>query len=104
MKPMRDAKRYLPLLLTAYLAACAMERSERVSSAVQPTLFEYGREVQTQGAYEFENLGPACPRDELVPGCSALRTFTKDYKTKRDEIRAIKKLPARPVLDNASRA
>lgn len=71
---------------------------------MQPTLFEYGREVQAQGADEFDKLGPACPRDELVPGCSVLRTFTKDYKTNRDEIRAIKKQPPQPVLDTATRA
>lgn len=75
------------LLLTTLLTACDKGTS---SSAVQPTLFTYSREVQNQGAIEFEALPPACNRVEVANGCSVIRLFMLDYRTNRKEIKAIK--------------
>jgi len=56
---------------------------------VVPTLQAYSPEFATQLADEWEALPPDCPRIELVPGCSALGTFTSDGMVLRQKIEAV---------------
>lgn len=73
------------LLLAALSTACTTAISN-----VTPPVVSYSREVQAQAASELEAMGPPCPRDTLIEGCSAVHRMIIDFKDTRDQIRAIK--------------
>jgi len=80
--------RLLSLLpLTLLFAACAKEPS----SAVTPKLRVYSRDVQARAADELQAMPAPCAPDAVAGNCSAVKRLVVDYKTTRDEIRAIKK-------------
>ncbi len=53
-----------------------------------PDVSYYSDEVQSHAADELETLGPACPRDAVYGGCSAVVRFVLDYLLMRDQTRA----------------
>lgn len=85
---MKHAKRWILFLIVAVaipLTACGTKSS----NLVLPTLEHYAAEVQNHAADELEKLGPPCPRTEVTPDCSAVKTLVNDYKTMRDRVRTI---------------
>lgn len=70
------------------LTACETTDSRPAPRLVLPTLQQYASEFQSRLADEMEALGPDCPRDFVVEGCSALGTFTLDHIYLRDRIKA----------------
>ena len=82
------ARRWTPFLLLVsamWLSSCASAGSDRVTT---PPVLDYTSEVQNLAADELASLGPACPRDGVFGGCSALKRFVLDYAWMRDQIRA----------------
>lgn len=78
----------LSLLIVAALStACAKGSS---SSAVTPDVVDYSRMFQARAADELERMGPPCPRDTVIEGCSAVARLVIDYKDTREQIRAIR--------------
>jgi hypothetical protein len=73
--------------LALLLSACGNTLSSPV--LVAPSLPTYTPEVQERAIEELEELGPACPRNRAVPGCSALKLFTDDYGDLRAKLRAM---------------
>ena len=59
-----------------------------VSFSAVPSLLHYSSEVQAHAADELQRMGPACPRDAVFGGCSAVRRFVLDYHWTRGKIRA----------------
>jgi len=55
---------------------------------VLPDLEQYSSSFQEHLADELEALPQDCPRDFIVPNCSALGTFTLDHIHLRDKIRS----------------
>lgn len=45
---------------------------------------------QARAADELERMGPPCPRDVVMEGCSAVARLVIDYKDTREQIRAIR--------------
>ena len=71
------------------LTACTKENSRPAPTNVQPDLDEYSDTYQEQLAIEFEaEARVPCPRDFMVPDCSAWKRAIVDYKFLRDRIRA----------------
>lgn len=73
-------------MLVLCLASCVKANSNNV---VVPDVVAYDIAVQTLAAYELESMGPPCPRDAVIPGCSAVHRMTIDYGDMRDQARAI---------------
>jgi predicted small lipoprotein YifL len=85
----KQEKKWILFLIAAAmipLTACGTKSS----NLVLPPLEHYTAEVQNRAADELEALGPPCPRTEVTPDCSAVKTLINDYKTMRDRIRVIK--------------
>lgn len=55
-----------------------------------PPVIDYSRQFQARAAQELESMGPPCPRDVVIEGCSAVARLIIDYKETRDKIRAIR--------------
>ncbi len=75
------------LLLSAIsVTACGAGNS---SGLIAPPVLDYSPEVQAHAADELEALGPACPRDAVFGGCSAVKRLVLDYGWLREQVRAI---------------
>ena len=71
------------------LTACAKVDSRPPPINVQPDLDEYSNAFQIQLAIEIEaEIRVRCPRDFLVPDCSAWKRAVDDYGHLRNGIRA----------------
>jgi len=76
----------LPIIVLL-LSACETALSSPV--LVAPSLPTYHITVQERAIEELEEAGPACPRDRVEPGCSALKLFMDDYGALRARLRAL---------------
>ncbi len=77
------------LVMAILLTACAKGNSRPAPTNVQPRLDEYSQPFQTQLAIEMEfDVRVPCPRDFLVPDCSAWKRAVVDYRHLRNGIRA----------------
>ena len=76
---------WLPLSLALLASACAEGRSRPV---IAPVLVRYAPDVQARAARELGRLGPPCPRERVVLGCSAVRLMMDDYGDLRARVRA----------------
>jgi hypothetical protein len=74
------------LILSLSVTACAKAPS---SGFVLPPVGPYSAEVQTKAADELDAMGPPCPHDVVITGCSAVHRMIIDYKDMRDRTRAI---------------
>lgn len=80
-------KTFLLLAGAIFLSGCESGVSSLV---VSPPVIDYSDEVQQKAATEIESLGPACPRDAVYGGCSAVVRMVIDYGWMRDKLRAVK--------------
>lgn len=73
-----------------FLTACAAtETSRPAPRLVLPTLDQYGAEFRERLARDIEaDTRVLCPRDFVVPDCSAIKTWSQDYLHLRDRVRA----------------
>ncbi len=79
------------LMMTTLSISCTKENSRPAPINVQPDLDEYSVSFQTQLALEMEaEIRVRCPRDFLVPDCSAWKRAVTDYLHLRNGIRAAK--------------
>ena len=69
------------------LASCETATSEKVTG-VAPDYYEYSRDFQTQASKETTDA-PACDRDKVVSGCSAVNKIVQDYHHVRCQIRVL---------------
>ena len=74
-----------PLVLMILLSGCAKVSS----SQVLPDLANYNGAVQELAAFEMAQLPPPCPRDAVIPTCSAMKRMLMDYGDMRNQTRAI---------------
>lgn len=75
--------------LALLLASCAKVNSRSAPTNVQPPLIDYSTVFQVQLALEYESdRRPPCPRQILVPDCSASKAAVDDYGLLRAQIRA----------------
>ena len=86
-------RRWMPfLLLTSgiLLSGCGTGIFDRPTGGrvAVPDVVEYSKQVQDHTAAELSKLGPACPRDGVFGGCSAVKRFVIDYGRMRDQARA----------------
>ena len=73
-------------------ASCAKVNSRPAPINVQPDLDQYSASFQSQLAVEMEaETRVRCPRDFLVPDCSAWKRAIDDYLHLRNGIRAAAK-------------
>lgn len=73
-------------------ASCAKVDSRPSPINVQPDLDEYSNAFQIQLAFEMEAENRVrCPRDFLIPECSAWKRAITDYYHLRNGIRAAAK-------------
>jgi hypothetical protein len=71
------------------LTACATTNSNPAPTNVQPDLDDYSDAFQAQLAVELEGEARVpCPRDFMVPDCSAWKRAVIDYGHLRNGIRA----------------
>ena len=73
--------------LALLATGCATEPS-RTTVVKTPDLIPYHADVQARAADELGQLGPPCPRDTVIEGCSAVHRLVVDYGFVRDQIRA----------------
>lgn len=79
----------LPVLPIALLTGCVGTGSDRAPVVVTPDAAQYSSEFQNRLADEIEaDPSIPCPRDILVPECSAWKRAVIDYGTLREQIRA----------------
>ncbi len=77
------------LVAMILLTACAKVNSRPAPTNVQPDLDEYSSAFQTQLADELDaEARVPCPRDFMVPDCSAWKRAVSDYGHLRNGIRA----------------
>ena len=77
------------LVMTILLTACATGNSRPAPTNVQPDLDAYSSAFQTQLADELDAEAQVpCPRDFMVPDCSAWKRAVTDYLHLRNGIRA----------------
>ncbi len=57
---------------------------------VTPPLENYSKEIRNKAADEMDSLGVACPRAEIIAGCSAVVTLINDYATLRRKVKEVK--------------
>lgn len=75
--------------LAILLASCTTGNSRPAPTNVQPPLVPYSDPFQVQLAIEYEaDARPPCPRQILVPNCSAAKAAIDDYGLLRDQVRA----------------
>ncbi len=74
-------------------ASCAtpIQKSEAPPKPVivAPSLDRYSEEFETKLADELEQLAPPCPRDYIVPNCSALYRITLDGIHLRNRVKEL---------------
>jgi len=76
------------LALAVLLVACAREGAD-APLVVAPDLAQYSQAFQSQLADEIEaQTNIACPRDIIVPNCSAWLRAVVDYGHMREQSRA----------------
>lgn len=78
------------------LTSCGMTTSGSDTIIVAPQLLEYSEEVEARAAKELDRKdpetgmpAPPCPRVEVTPDCSAVKTFVNDYHWTRNRIREL---------------
>ena len=81
---------FLLLMSAILLSGCGTGIFDRPAGGrvAVPDVVEYSEVVQDHVANELEALGPACPRDEVFGGCSAVKRFVIAYGRMRDQARA----------------
>ncbi len=86
---MQRAKRWRAfLLLTSLVSLTACEGA--ISRTLCPTLQHYSAPFQDKAAAELESdARPPCHPLDASAECSALQTLVLDYKTLRDQCRAL---------------
>lgn len=89
LMPARGLMLLSALPMAILLTACAETDSRPPPTNVQPKLDEYSSAFQAQLADELDqNINPPCPRDFIVPDCSAWKRAVGDYGHLRNGIRA----------------
>ena len=81
----------LPALVAVLLlSGCeGIRKSREAPRLVLPELKQYSGEFQARLADELDTLeSQDCPRDFVIPNCSAVGTFTLDHIHLRDMIRS----------------
>ena len=71
------------------LAGCA--NPPKTTIIVAPEVVPYSNTVQKRAAEEMTGMGPACPRDNVFGGCSAVKRFILDYGHMRNQSRELRK-------------
>ncbi len=79
----------IALVAMTLLTACANTNSRPAPTNVQPKLDDYSAAFQEQLADERDaEIRVPCPRDFIVPDCSAWKRAIDDYGHLRNGIRA----------------
>lgn len=74
--------------MMSLLSGCATPAS---NLKVEIPLVQYSSEFQNKTADELEKMLPSCPLNTVRSDCSAVKTFIKDYKLLRDQVREFNK-------------
>lgn len=79
------------LSLTSLLLTACETRNFSTVIVKTPDVVPYSPEVMHKAADEIESLGPMCPREIIIPGCSAAHRMVHDYREMRNQARALQR-------------